>query len=132
MANRAQGLFGDYLDNRWTYTDSQVNATIAPTMVAAPQSSKEQRHLDYLSIVVLNKSAAASTVTVSVRDASVAGTVIAQYPLLPAAAGNLHLNPANIHLLATVGKGIFATQDTVVTSVVVAVNAGGWTDQSEY
>lgn len=130
MSKRSDGLVAEQLDNRWSFTASGTNATPAAS-VGDTQSTREMRHMDFLDIVILNKNTLNHTVTAVVRDASFAGTVLAQWPLLIGASQTARVNPAEIHLTATQGRGFHVTFDTVAPSVTAAVNAAGWTDAAD-
>lgn len=129
MSKRSDGLVADMMEHRWSSTDSKTNATLAAN-VAGGQSSKEVRHLDFFHLAILNKNTANHTVTAHIRDASAAGTVLAQWALLVGGSQVATVNPANIHLTATPGQGFAFTTDTVAPSVTASVNAAGWTDQT--
>ena len=131
MSKRSEGLQADQLDNRWMYTSSATNATLTAQVVGAPNSSKETRHMDAFYFSVLNKNTANVTMTASVRDVSVAGTVIAQFPFLVGASQVAQVSMSDIHLIATPGAGLFVTTDTVQPSVTATCNAAGWTDESQ-
>lgn len=129
MSKRADGLIADMLSNRWSFTDLKTNATFTAS-VGDTQSAREQRHMDFFYLSVLNKNTANHTVTASLRDASVAGTVLAQFPFLVGASQVSQVSISDIHHVATQGKGFVVTLDTVAPSVTAAVNAAGWTDAS--
>lgn len=131
MNKRSAGAIADMLDNRWSFTDAKTNATVTPALVADTQSAKEVRHLDFLHLAILNKNTLSFSMTAQVRDASVAGTILWQANMLLQGSTTFQVSPANIHLVATPGKGFVFTTDTVQPSVTAAVNAAGWTDQSQ-
>jgi hypothetical protein len=131
MSKRSDGLTAESLDNRWSFTDVKTNSALTTASVGDTQSTREMRHLDFLSIAILNKSTPSHTVSAAVRDASAAGTVLAQWALIIGSSQVAHVNPAGIHLTATQGKGLFVTLDTVAPSVTAAVNAAGWTDAAD-
>ena len=87
--------------------------------------------MDAFFFSLLNKNSVQVTMTASVRDVSVAGTVIAQFPMLVGASTTAIVTMSDIHLIATPGQGFFLTTDTVQPSVTATVNAAGWTDQSQ-
>ena len=130
MSKHADGLIQDQLDNRWMYTATGTNATLTAAMKSAPISSKEVTHLDFFHMAILNKNTLHFTVAAQIRDASVGGTVLAQWPLILAGSAVAQVSPAGIHLFATPGTGLFFTMDTVAPSVTATVNAAGWTDQT--
>lgn len=131
MSKKSDGLLAEMLDNRWMYTNSATNATLTPQVVGDCQSTKEERHMDSFYFAVLNKNSVHVTVTGSVRDASAAGTVLAQFPMLVGSSAVAQVNFSDMHLIATRGKGFAFTMDTVQPSVTATVNACGWTDSSD-
>ncbi len=130
MSKKSDGLLAELMDNRWSYTDSKTNATLTAQMASDPQSSKDTVHLDFFHMAILNKNTLNFTMAAQIRDASVGGTVLAQWPLLLAGSQVAQVAPAGIHLKATQGKGFVVTTDTVQPSVTATVNAAGWVDQS--
>lgn len=129
MSKKSDGLWANYLDDRWNVTQVVNGATITAS-VSAPQSAKSAHVLDALSVAVTNFNAAAHTVTIAVRDASAAGTILAQWKLFVAGAGSTQLNPANLNIYGGKGNALHFTNDTVLASVSASVNASGWTDNS--
>lgn len=132
MSRKSEGLHAAQLDNRWYATDSETNATLVSTATPALQSNKEVRHLDFFSLAILNKNTLTTTMSAQIRDASVAGTILAQWAMVVGASQVAQVNPAGIHLVATPGKDFFYTTDTVAPSVTASVSAGGWVDQTDY
>lgn len=130
MSKKSDGLLADERAERWSFTDLKTNSAFTTNFIGDTQSAKDTRHLDFLQVLVLNKTAIHHTVTASLRDASSGGTVLAQFPLLVGASQTAQVSPADIHVTATQGKGFYVTVDTVAPSVTAAVNAAGWTDQS--
>ena len=131
MSKNADGLIVDELDNRWMYTSTGTNVTLTASMKAAPISSKEVVHLDFFNMTILNKNTPTATVAAQIRDASIAGAVLAQWPLIVGPSQVAQVSPSDFHVFATPGAGLFFTLDTVQPSVTATVNAGGWTDQTK-
>lgn len=131
MSKRSDGLLAEMLDNRWQYTATGTNATLTAQVVGDTNSSREMRHMDAFHFMVLNKNTPHATVTGFVRDASVAGTILAQFPMLVGPSQVAQVQVSDIHLIATQGKGFFFTMDTVAPSVTATVNAAGWTDSAD-
>lgn len=130
MSRKSDALLADMLDNRWSYTSTATNATLTAQMAAAPQSAKDNVHLDFFHMAITSKITGTITMAAQIRDASVAGTVLAQWPMVVTATQTAQVAPAGIHLEASKGKGLFFTTDTVQPSVTATVNAAGWVDQS--
>lgn len=129
MSKKSDGLWANYLDDRWAVTEV-VNGTTITASVSAPQSAKSAHVLDALSMVVTNFNAAGHTVTLAVRDVSAAGTTLAQWKLFVPASTSAQVNPANLNIYASKGAALYFTNDTVLASVSSSVNASGWTDNS--
>lgn len=134
MSKKSDGLWANFLDDRWSVTQLVNGATITAS-VSAPQSAKSAHVLDALSMVVTNYNATGHTVTAQVREvttgATVAnGAILAQWKLFVPASTSAQVNPANLNLYANKGLGIHFTSDTVLASVSASVNATGWTDNS--
>ena len=131
MSKKSDGLIADMMDNRWSYTSTATNATLTAQMVGAPQSDKSIVYLDFFHMAILNKNTLSFTMAAQIRDASVGGTVLAQWPLLLVGSQVAQVAPAGIKLEATKGKTLFMTTDTVQPSVTATVNAAGWVDKSQ-
>lgn len=131
MNKKASGLIADMMDNRWSFTATATNATTTPQILAAPGSNKNVAHLDFFHWMITSKNTLTFTMTGVIRDASVAGTALAQFPMVIGASQVAQVSPNRLHLVATAGKGFFFTTDTVQPSVTSTVNAGGWTDQTQ-
>ena len=130
MSKKSEGLEANQLDDRWYVTDVRTNATFALTVSPALVNSRDIRHLDFFHLAILNKNTLHTTVAAQIRDASIAGTVLAQWSLLVGGSSVAQVNPAGIHLVATAGKDFVATLDTVAPSVSASVSYGGWTNNS--
>ena len=131
MSRKTDALVADKMDNRWSYTSTATNATLTQALAAAPQSAKDEVHLDFIQLLFLNKNTLSFTIAAQVRDVSVAGTVLAQWPMLLVGSQVAQVSPTGIHVTATKGAGLFLTTDTVQPSVTATVNAAGWIDQSQ-
>lgn len=125
MSKRSDGLLADELAHRWAVTSAPAAGATVVASVSAAQAH-EKLTLDCLSYTIKNMSAAAFTVTTSVRDASVAGTVLASWDEIigVAVTGGKHLEGLGISTAK--GNSLFFTQDTVLASVKATVNATGW------
>ncbi len=130
MSKKSDGLIADMLENRWSFTATATNATTTPEVVAAPSGGNDYRHMDSFHWMITSKNTLTFTMTGVIRDASVAGTALAQFPMIIGASQVAQVSPEGLHLKATKGKGFFFTTDTVQPSVTSTVNAAGWTDQS--
>ena len=131
MSKRFFNLFCNEFDARWQYTDSKTNATLIAQMSPTARNGKEIHHLDGFNLTIRNLNTLDLTMTAHVRDASVAGTILAQWPLVLKGSQVAQVSPAGLHLVATKGAAFFVTTDTVQPSVTAAVNACGWVDEGE-
>ncbi|HZD12000.1 MAG TPA: hypothetical protein VE177_00575 [Candidatus Binatus sp.] len=124
MAGKYNEVIVDSLANRWRAT----NATVGATCVAASPTLGDLRELHNLTSVnvsIANMSAAASTVTLSVRDASIAGTVLASLDIVtPAAAGST--NSLYFDLPGNRGTPISVDLGLLGGSVAGKLNICGW------
>ena len=131
MSKRAYGLLANLLGDKWSVTHAPAAAATVVASVSAPKSAKDRRILECLSFSIKNMAAGAHTVTTSVRDASVAGTVLLSLDTIVAAATSKEVVLENLGIQASHGAAIHFTQDTVLASVKATVNASGWTDNSQ-
>ena len=130
MSKRSDGLLADMLSNRWSFTDSKTNSAFTTALIGDTQSAKEQRHMDFFYLSILNKNTANHTVTATVKDSSAAGATLATFPFLVGASQVAQVSISDIHHVATEGKGFLVSLDTVAPSVTATCNAAGWTDSS--
>lgn len=133
MSKRSAAHLADWLGTRWSYSNVATNATPTADLTSGniqPLGGRDEVHMDYLSMVILNKNTLSFTMTASVRDSSIAGTVLYQAAMLLPGSTTTHVNPSGIHLKAIDGKSLFFTLDTVQPSVTTSINAGGWVDNS--
>lgn len=130
MSKKSDALLAEMLGNRWSFTASATNATTTPEVVGAPGGAQDTRYLDFFDWTITSKNTLTFTIAGSIRDASLAGTVLAQWPIIIGASQVARVNPSGIRLNATRGKGFYFTTDTVQPSVTSTVNAAGWTDNA--
>lgn len=130
MSRKSEGLLGNMLGDRWSITHAPAAGTTVVASVPAAQNSKDRHILDCLSFSIKNMAAAAHTVTVAVRDSSVAGTVLMSLDAVVAAAASKEVVVDSLGLPGLRGNAIHITTDTVLASVKATVNATGWTDTS--
>lgn len=130
MSKKSDALLADMMDTRWSYTSTATNATNTAQVTPTPSSAHDKHHLDFFHWAILNKNTLSFTMAGQIRDASVAGTVLAQWSMLLVGSQVAQVAPAGIQLTASKGKSLFFTTDTVQPSVTSTVNAAGWTDIS--
>jgi hypothetical protein len=120
------------LGNRWRVTHAPAAGSTVVAHITNPPSLNERRHLETLWFSIHNRTgsgAAAATVTVSVRNASPAGTVIASVDHLVPASSTANVAMTNMGLFAKRGAGMAVTMDTVVASLTQKVSMAGWTEE---
>jgi hypothetical protein len=128
MSKRSDGLLAEMLGNRWSVNIAPAAAATVVGSVAAPNSARSRHHLEHMSISIKSNAAATHTVTTSVREASIAGTVVWSMDTLVGAATSKEIILDSMGLMFAEGKSIHFTQDTVLAGVKATVNAAGWTD----
>ena len=131
MSKRFFNLFANEFDNRWSYTSTATNSTNTAQVSPNARNGVEIHHMDFFQWVVKNMNTLDFTMSAQVRDASAGGTVLAQWPLVLKGSQVANVSPSGLHLLATKGKPLFFTTDTVQPSVTSTVNAAGWVDEGE-
>jgi len=131
MSKRFFNLFCNEFDARWSYTSTATNATNTAQVSPNVKNAVEVHHLDFFQWLVKNMNTLDFTVAAQVRDASAGGTVLAQWPMILKGSQVANVSPSGLHLLATKGKALFFTTDTVQPSVTSTVNAAGWIDEGE-
>jgi hypothetical protein len=134
MANR--NLINDMLCSRWNDTDAPSSGTAVSvsSQIGDAQIAPLQRHnLETLIYSIKNQVGAGgvvATVTVSVRHATPAGTVMASFDHLIPASTVVNVSMSNLMLQGKRGKAIRVTMDTVVASLTQKVSIAGWVDDN--
>jgi hypothetical protein len=128
MSRKSEGLHGNQLGDRWNITHAPSAGATVVASVSAPLIT-ERHILDSLSFSIRNQAAAAHTVTVAIRDVSVAGTVLWSFDTLTAAAASKEVVCDGLMVQGSRGAALHITGDTVLASVKATVNAAGWTDK---
>lgn len=124
-------IFMDQAANRWSYTSTATNATLTAQVSPTVKNGVEIHHLDGFQMVIKSLNTLDFTMAAQVRDASVGGTILAQWPLVLKGSQVANVSPSGLHLVATKGKAFFMTTDTVQPSVTATVNASGWVDTGQ-
>lgn len=130
MSKSSDGLTTNYLDNRWTATNAAALGATVNGSVAAPTNLTESLVIDTFSYSIRNQATGAHTCTISIRAASVAGTVLMSWDELPAAASSSVRHFNGLGLKAPKGQAIHWTMDSIIASVRATVNASGWITNS--
>lgn len=131
MANR--DLLNDMLSKRWTDHDTPNAGTAvsiqSDTLSAMTENARH--HLETLIYSIRNfvgSGGAAATVTVSVRHATAAGTVVAAWNHLIAASSAANVAMTGLGIPSKKGKPLRVTMDTVVASLTQTVSIAGWVE----
>ena len=128
MANRSEGLITDSLIHLWNATHAPAAGTTCTANSGAVD--KQKNVLTQLGWSIRNASAAAVTATLSVRDASPAGTVLASWDTIVAVGGS-QLDTFGVNLLSSRGVPIYVDFGTPVASVTQKVSIAGWRNNSD-
>jgi hypothetical protein len=133
MANSSDGLFRDYMRERWTASSAPTAGTTCVASVgnSATMHSKARNIVESLIYSARNVTAATVTLTASIRAASIAGTVLASWDILLAANASVQDCFAQLNIPAPRGQDLFAEFGTPATSVTQKVSIAGWTEVSQ-
>ena len=127
MANRADSLIAWMFGNRWRATHAPAAAATLVLASPQPQSSTERVHLETMFYSIANKNAGNDfTVTVSIRNASAAGTVLASLDELVLASQTAKVSMSAMAFPGKDGQALAITMDTVLASVKATCNIAGW------
>ena len=130
MANR--NLINALLADRWSANSAPAAGATLAASVSAPQEPEARLHLETLIYSIRNMMGAGAlntTITVSVRHATPAGTVIASFDHLTAPSTSTNVSMTRLGFAGKRGKGIHVTMDTVVASVKQSVSMAGWKEE---
>jgi hypothetical protein len=135
MSKRGEELLIASLSDRWSanHTPSigvTCTANVNAQFTSNGLGNKYKHNLTSLSYS-LNavKSAGVSTMTLSVRDASIGGPVRAQWAFVVAAAGAQQGTLANLDIPGLNATDLFAEFGAPNASVSASVTMAGWTDR---
>lgn len=126
MANKADELILYEYANRWNaHAEPAAGTTCVGTLAAVPKAVHNCVSLSYS---ILNLTAATVNSTLSIRDASIGGNVLARWLFATAAAGANQGTLANIELPGLMGSALVAEFGTPTASVTQTVAMCGWTE----
>lgn len=129
MSNRDK--MNDFLTNRWSATSAPAAGTTCTAQVN-PAGAQSRIHLETLLFTIDNRGVGAGgtagrqTVTVNVRVRSIAGTVIAAIPLTTYSSTVQNVAMTNLGIPGERGIALNVSMNTVIASLVQAVNIAGW------
>jgi alkaline phosphatase len=130
MSNRQ--AMNDFLTKRWNDTDAPSSGTavsVSSQLNDTPIGTQQRHNLETLIYSIRNfvgAGGAVATVTVSVRHATPAGTVMASFDHLIAASSVVNVSMTEMGFQGKRGKAIRVTMDTVVASLTQKVSIAGW------
>ncbi len=128
MARREEGLIIDSLGHSWNAQASPSAGTTC-TCSVAPSSGLTRVMLTNLGWSIRNAGAAAFTATLNVRDASIAGTVLASWDMIVGAAASLQ-DTYPLSIKGIRGHNLSFDFGTPASSVTQKVSAMGWEEKS--
>lgn len=129
MSKREDELLIASLTNRWSTRSAPAAGTTAVCNVAI-EGPKAKQSITSFSYSVNNaKGAAAVTVTGQISDASIGGTVLADWDFVVAAAAAVQGTFANLDIPGLRGSPLVFSMTPPNASATMKVAAAGWTDQ---
>lgn len=137
MANKSEGLFTDYLFNRWAVTSAPAAGTTCVASVGKGAGStnlslgKGRHILEGVIYSLKNLTGASVTAVMEVREASIAGTVLASVDIIVAAGVTVQDCFSQWYIPATRGNDLCVSFNTVQASVAQKLNPFGWTEVSQ-
>lgn len=131
MSKGVDGLLDDYFRARWTGTSTPAAGTtcVASAAVVA-MSNKSRNIIEMLGFSARNATAAAVTMTLSIRAASIAGSVLASWDFILANGVGIQDCYSQLNVNAPRGQDIVVEFGTPVASVTQKVSISGWTENS--
>jgi len=132
MSKGVDGLLDDYFRARWNGVSQPAAGTtcVATTGTTATLSNKQRNMLEMLGFSARNATAAAVTMTLNVRAASIAGTVLAAWDFILANGVSIQDCYSQLNINAPRGQDIVVEFGTPVASVTQKVSISGWTENS--
>ncbi len=129
MSNRDK--MNDFLTNRWSATSAPAAGTTCVAQVSAA-GAESRAHLETILFCIDNRGVGAGgaagrqTVTVNVRLDGITGTVIASIPITSYSSTMQTVGLTNLGIPGERGRGLSVSMNTVIASLVQAVNIAGW------
>lgn len=128
MANRSEGLITDSLIHLWNANHAPAAGTTCVANSGVVDTCKPI--ITQLGWSIRNATAAAFTATLSVRDVSIAGTVLATWDIVTAVGGG-NVDTFRLNIVGSKGKALFVEFGTPAASVTQKVSIAGWRNQSD-
>lgn len=135
MANRADLLNACFFGNRWVATHQPAAGTtvIAQSPLGSVIGPQSRPHLETLWYSIKNMVGAGAiihTVQVTVRNVSVAGTIICATDHLVAPSTSANVQLVGMGVPGKRGGSFFISMNTVVASVTQSISAAGWIEDT--
>lgn len=125
MAYRDRALIIDSLGNNWTAANAP--AAGATCVASVPAVKYARNHITQLGWSCRNAAAAPFTASLAVRDASIAGTVLATWDIV-VVNGTGQQDTFALNIKGLKNSALFVEFGTPAASVTQKVSAAGWVD----
>lgn len=129
MAFRDRGLIIDSLGHNVFNTTTVTNVTCSASLAPSAGVGTSKLTLTQLGWSIRNLTAAAYTATISVRAASIAGTVLASWDVMPAANG-FALDNFVTNIKGAQGQTLNVDFSPQAASVYMKLSIAGWEEKS--
>lgn len=133
MGKRSDLLDACFFGNRWAATHQPAAGTTVVVQSPVATDATSRHHLELLTYSIKNMvgaGAAIATVTATVRNASIAGTVLWSTDHLVAPSTSANVQIACMGFPGKRGSRFFISMSTVVASVIQSMSAAGWIEDT--
>lgn len=132
MANKADALLTDYLYERWNAVSAPAAGTTCVANVGATGMPAYNRiMIEMISFSARNVTAAAVTLTLSARAASIAGTSLGSWDFIVGANASIQDCYSQVNIAGIRGQDVFLEFGTPQASVTQKISASGWKEVSQ-
>lgn len=129
MSKQSDWLLAESLARRWSFqSNPAAGTTCAGSVSLSSGSPTGMMHVSSFAYSVVNQTAAAVFPKFTVRNASVAGTVLAQIALAVPVNGSTQFNGA-LELNSKRGSGLYADFSGPASSVTQTAAVCGWEEE---
>src|SRR5690348_14485945 len=125
MSKRADELVFESLHNRWSTTSNPNAGSSCVCSSKAALSPVSRQNMDAITYSIVNQTAAAILNTLSIRNGTATGTVLAQLRIQVPTAQSVQFNGA-INLPGKIGSNFEIDISGANASVLQNVSAQGW------
>lgn len=126
MSKKEDELIIYSLANRWVQASNPAAGATCTGQIAA--LTKAQHNVTSMSYSLVNMTAAAVTVALSIRDASIGGNVLARWNFVQAAASGSQGTFANLDMPGIMSNAVVFEFGTPQSSVTQTGSMIGWTE----